>query len=245
MFLDRAFGRQYATQSMPPVLKIASPCPASWDRMQGDDKARHCSECNLNVYNFAAMTSAEIEELTASHTGRLCGRLYRRTDGTVLTKDCPVGARIVVKRRSYLAGAALSVALSLGSAVAAQVSKSDPSAPQRQQRQGQAEVLVLVEDPTGAVMPNASVALVNQANQAKVEGVTDSLGKLQFPNLHSGVYQLTVQVAGLSTQSSSLHLGKHQQLKANVEMYLPVMGEVVAVPVHRNPVKKLLSKLKP
>src|ERR1700749_160888 len=97
------------------AFKIASPCPASWDRMAGDDKSRYCSACNLHVYNFAAMTSAEIADLTATHTGRLCGRLYRRSDGTVITKDCPVGARIIVKRRSYLAGAALSVALSLGS----------------------------------------------------------------------------------------------------------------------------------
>ena len=33
-------------------IRIASPCPADWDKMVGDERVRHCSECNFNVYNF-------------------------------------------------------------------------------------------------------------------------------------------------------------------------------------------------
>lgn len=73
-------------------LKIASPCPASWDDMEGDDRVRFCPECELNVYNIASMTEAEAVELIAEREGRVCVRLYQREDGTVLTRDCPVGA---------------------------------------------------------------------------------------------------------------------------------------------------------
>jgi len=44
-------------------LKISSPCRASWDDMDGDDRVRFCAECELNVYNIASMTEAEALEL--------------------------------------------------------------------------------------------------------------------------------------------------------------------------------------
>src|SRR3954447_18596568 len=72
-------------------LSIASPCPASWDEMRGDDKARFCSLCQKHVYNFAAMTPEEGLALIEEKEGEFCGRLPRRRDATLVTKDCPVG----------------------------------------------------------------------------------------------------------------------------------------------------------
>ena len=45
------------------VIDIATPCPATWDDMQGDERARFCSQCQLNVYNPEAMTRDEAEQL--------------------------------------------------------------------------------------------------------------------------------------------------------------------------------------
>lgn len=73
--------------------RIASPCTASWEQMKGDDRVRYCGECRLNVYNISAMTRDEAEALIAGSEGRLCARLYRRADGTVITSDCPIGLR--------------------------------------------------------------------------------------------------------------------------------------------------------
>ncbi len=42
-------------------LEIASPCPASWDSMTGDDRARFCGLCRLNVYDLTAMSPGEAE----------------------------------------------------------------------------------------------------------------------------------------------------------------------------------------
>ena len=74
-------------------LEIATPCPASWDDMEGDERVRFCPECELNVYNIASMTEAEALALIKEREGRLCVRLYKREDGTVLTRDCPVGSK--------------------------------------------------------------------------------------------------------------------------------------------------------
>lgn len=62
--------------------------------MEGDDRVRYCSRCSLNVYNLSEMTRAEAEVLVQNHEGRLCKAFYRRTDGTILTKDCPIGAGV-------------------------------------------------------------------------------------------------------------------------------------------------------
>lgn len=32
-------------------VSVASPCPLRWEQMIGNERVRHCSECNLNVYN--------------------------------------------------------------------------------------------------------------------------------------------------------------------------------------------------
>ena len=72
-------------------LKIASPCSANWDEMLGDNRKRYCGDCQLNVYNLSGMTKIEAENLLNESEGRVCVRFYRRSDGTVLTQDCPVG----------------------------------------------------------------------------------------------------------------------------------------------------------
>ena len=85
-------------QSLPILsrIRIASPCTADWNKMTGDDRVRHCAQCNLDVFNLSEMTAPDAEALILAHTGRrLCGRIYQRADGTILTQDCPVGlARI-------------------------------------------------------------------------------------------------------------------------------------------------------
>jgi hypothetical protein len=80
-------------------LRIATPCPASWDAMRGDDRVRFCDSCSKQVYNISGLTAVAAVALVRESEGRLCVRLYRRKDGTVLTADCPVGLRSALRRR--------------------------------------------------------------------------------------------------------------------------------------------------
>jgi hypothetical protein len=91
-------------------LTIAAPCPANWDKMCGNDRVRFCSHCNLNVYNLSGMSRAEAERLLSNVEGRLCARFYRRADGTILTKNCPVGLSRIKQRVSRIASALFSAA---------------------------------------------------------------------------------------------------------------------------------------
>lgn len=99
------------------LIQIASPCHVSWEAMTGDERTRFCASCKLHVYNVSEMSREEAEAFIASREGRACLRLFRRPDGTVLTRDCPVGLRGLRQRfaRSVAAIAGLFVALLGGS----------------------------------------------------------------------------------------------------------------------------------
>lgn len=82
-------------------IQIATPCRADWHSMQrvsGCDGIRFCPSCSKNVYNLSAMTREEAVRHIREQWGDMCVRLYRRSDGTVITNDCPVG-RAAYQRR--------------------------------------------------------------------------------------------------------------------------------------------------
>lgn len=94
-------------------IKIATPCPANWDQMRGDLRARFCAHCQLNVYNLSALTQAEATELIAKAEGRLCVRFYQRADGTVITDNCRFGIKFIKQRVSRVIRAFLVAGMSL------------------------------------------------------------------------------------------------------------------------------------
>jgi hypothetical protein len=83
--------------------------------MAGDDRKRFCSECRLTVYNLSAMTRDEATAMLVNAEGRLCAGFFRRADGTVLTRDCPVGlAAVRAKTVAGLRRIAAAVSLLVG-----------------------------------------------------------------------------------------------------------------------------------
>ena len=94
-------------------IKIASPCSANWEEMYGNERKRFCGDCNLNVYNLSGMTKYDAENLLMSSEGRVCVRYFERSDGTVLTADCPVGWAKVKQRLSVCTTAIFSLFIAL------------------------------------------------------------------------------------------------------------------------------------
>ncbi len=92
-------------------VKVAAPCPADWGKMVGDERVRYCDRCSLHVYNLSGMTRREAEALVTNTEGRLCVRFYRRADGTVLTRNCPVGLSALKRRAAHAATATLTAVL--------------------------------------------------------------------------------------------------------------------------------------
>ncbi len=103
-------------------VKVAAPCSASWQSMEvvDGDRVHFCEACKKNVYNLSAMSQTQAEGLLRQHEGHLCIRYYRRTDGTILTQNCPVGQaalrmRLVARsKRAALATVAMAAIVALG-----------------------------------------------------------------------------------------------------------------------------------
>ncbi len=200
-------------------LRIAVPCPASWEGMAGDERVRHCTLCSLNVYNFAEMTRAEVGELLVRTEGRVCVRLYRRADGTVLTRDCPTGLRALRRRASRVAAALITALLALpslafggtiwkkprfrtrGSSVELKIERLATSQP--------AVFDGVVRDQGGMPLPGVTVAVRDETSNRELTIVTDVDGAFRFASLNDGLYQVEMILEGFKPARMD-----HLQVKA-------------------------------
>ena len=209
--------------------------------MTGDERVRHCAECDLKVYNLTALNHAEIEQLVGSREGRLCVRLYKRRDGTMITRDCPVGFEIKVRRISRIAGAAMSAAMT-----------AIPAGAQSQQSQHSglvrvddrlAGVQIDVKDWNGALVRNARIYLSSNALDFETDKPTDEYGRVEISNLAPGTYDVSVIAEDYGTPRKVLILTggeiAHLEFQLDVRDMLqggPMVGEeatveTIAVPI--------------
>jgi len=197
-------------------LRIAAPCEASWEGMAGDERVRHCALCSLNVYNFAEMTADEVRQLLARTEGRVCARLYRRADGTVLTRDCPSGLRALRRRASRVAASLIAALLSLASLACGSTNWRKPRGSrvklevERVATQQPAVLNGVVRDWTGAPLPGVTIAVRDEAGKREVTAVTDANGAFNIASLKDGIYRVEVTFAGFEPARM-----EHLQLKAN------------------------------
>jgi hypothetical protein len=85
-------------------IEIRSPCTVAWDEMRpagGEGRVRFCGQCRQNVYNIEMMGRSEARRRIAMREGRVCVRILRRPDGTVVTADCWARLR-AARRRGFL-----------------------------------------------------------------------------------------------------------------------------------------------
>jgi hypothetical protein len=180
-------------------IRIASPCQKNWEEMVGDDRVRFCAHCQLNVYNFSAMNKAEAESFLLKAEGRVCGRYYQRTDGTMLTQDCPVGLRAVRQRVSRMVATAFSAVVSLfaGVGYAQQIQSETKAGIQRSlRRYDQPAIQGTVYDQTRMVIAGAKVTAVNQQTKKTIYARSDEHGRFRFVDLAAGEYDVEVESPG-------------------------------------------------
>ncbi len=201
-------------------LRVAAPCSMGWENMAGDERKRFCSSCELNVYNISEMTGTEVRALIGRSPGRICGRIYRRFDGTVITRDCPTGVRALRKRAAQFAGAAFSTILGLFSVSFAQTTGNEvngavvTTAPETQ-TETQIEVKLrnerstlpvghrvltgVIWGPAGSATAAAAGAEVllfpqnyNGSFNDLIRTTSDDKGNYIFEGMPAGVYRLQV-----------------------------------------------------
>ncbi len=222
-------------------LSVASPCPKAWADMVGDDHVRFCDQCSLNVYNLAELTGKETQSLIFSSGGRICGRLFRRSDGTVLIKDCPVGLRALRKRISRRTAAIFATLLGLSSTIFAQhQSDKDRCQPQVRITKAQnvaansAPLTGTVYNPIGAVIPRATMLVKNKKTGVTNAVVANDDGQFTFASLSEGNYSLTITLSPFKSLTlKDLVLEKKAAL--NIDITLELSGAEVVGLLLANP----------
>jgi hypothetical protein len=87
-----------------------------------------------------------------------------------------------------------------------------------------------VTDPSGAVVPNASVKLVNTETNDTRTGVTNGSGIFNFPALRIGHYNLTVTTPGFQASSTTgIVLNVAQTLQENIVLSVGSAQQTVSV----------------
>ena len=98
------------------------------------------------------------------------------------------------------------------------------------QAAGTASIQGSVVDPTGAVLPGATITLIDSATQIRRTVTSDSSGLYTFPNVPVGNYTLTVTAAGFRTYSqSNIVLEVGSSIAINVNMAVGTNDQRVEV----------------
>jgi hypothetical protein len=86
-----------------------------------------------------------------------------------------------------------------------------------------------VEDPTGAAVPQAKIALVNLATQASASTTTDATGGFRFLSLAPGPYKITAEAPGFAKAEATVDLGTNQNLNIPISVQVGTGAETVNV----------------
>jgi hypothetical protein len=86
-----------------------------------------------------------------------------------------------------------------------------------------------IQDPAGAVVPNAKVELKNTETRVTSSTLTDSEGNYRFVSLAPGAYQVTVEASGFSATMVAFTLTTGENLNLPVSMKVAAATQTVEV----------------
>jgi len=87
----------------------------------------------------------------------------------------------------------------------------------------------VVTDSTGAVIPGANVAIVNEVSGLSRKTVSDSAGRYQFANLPLNPYHLTYSLSGFAPFSQDVDVRSFVPTVANAVLQVGTSSTVVNV----------------
>jgi hypothetical protein len=124
---------------------------------------------------------------------------------------------------------ALCLLLAPGHAQAQSAPKIEAQTESQSQTAPTAALTGIVTDPSGALVPSATVTL-QQENQLPLTTATDAGGAFRFAPLPAGAFDLTIEASGFRTETrSNLRLQPGQTLRLKIGLTIDVQREQIAV----------------
>lgn len=183
-------------------ITIKEPCSADWDEMKGNDRARFCEHCSIEVTDLSRFTQADAVRLVLRSKGRLCLRIHRTPKGEVITREVAQQIHTISRRASRIAAGAFTAVISLSAAgfptsASANLADSDRPAAHsvltKDPGSGSFWLGGRVMDANEAVIPSAKVTLRNEKSNETQETVTGEDGTFGFWVDHAGLWAVTAE----------------------------------------------------
>src|SRR5262249_23028582 len=86
-----------------------------------------------------------------------------------------------------------------------------------------------VKDSSGAVVPGATVTVVNKATNATRTAASNSVGLYDFPALPPGQYTVKIELDGFKTATRDLELQVQQTARVDFALELGTLSEMATV----------------
>ncbi|HEX8637620.1 MAG TPA: ankyrin repeat domain-containing protein [Pyrinomonadaceae bacterium] len=234
-------------------IDVKAPCSENWDEMCGTDEVRFCSHCALEVNNLSALTRKQAAKLVRESNGRICVRYVKnpQTNQPVFREKL-----YQISRRAGVAAGVLGASLSLSSITYAQGEAKLPeiignaatvkkaiALDENKIESAAAKISGTITDPNGAVIPNASVTLINSETKETRSATANEEGFYEFVSVAAGNYSIRAEANGGFTPFivESVAVAEGKNLKRDIEMGIGgqfvTVGEMVAIeyasPLHR------------
>ena len=97
------------------------------------------------------------------------------------------------------------------------------------QTSGNSSLSGVVADPTGAVVPGATVEIHNPVSQFSRSTTTDGAGRFSFPNVPFNVYHLSVTLTGFAAHSQDIDVRSAVPLSLKVTLQIAGAAESITV----------------
>jgi hypothetical protein len=222
-------------KSLLDAIDVASPCGQAWESMHGSDEVRFCDHCAKHVHDLSAITAKEVRRLIVSSDGNICIRYLRNTDGTLKTLRRRLHQ---ISRNTGAAAGVLGTSLTVSAMVYGQ--NTGISVPQdnsmvaesaiRENGAPGATIFGVITDPNGAVIPFATITVVNTVTGVYQTAPTNSEGYYEFRDLSPGSYKLKVEAAGFAaSEVGQAQLTGGMTGKQDVQLAVASVGEQVNV----------------
>ena len=219
-------------------VSIGSSCQTDWEAMNGDQRQRYCDQCEKSVYNFSQLTRSQAEALIARTNGKLCARIERRPDGSILTADKSYSLPRSNQKFLRIASATMSAALSLAPSITAKPVKNLPVLNFSQEQQTKqdakdtektAKIWGTVYDPSQAVVANTKITLINESTKTERTTSSSEEGKYEFSAIEPGNYTLVFERLGFKKSShTDIKITTGQEIQQDSTLYIgQILGDLV------------------
>lgn len=222
-------------------LRVAEPCSENWNEMFGNDRVRFCSHCAKSVNDISAMSPKEALRLVKRTRGNICiryiehpvtkepvigGRLYQIARRAPALAAGVVGATLGLSAMTYAQGGTRTAPQQTDSAIAVNIDKEMPSG------SGTAVIWGTVTDPEGAVVPGATVRLLDAEKNEIKTSTSGYDGTYRFEGLPDGTYSIEARSDGfMALQMNSIVIGagseRIQPLTLSIQQF--VISGAVAI----------------